>query len=224
MGDEMLNSIFPQLYFLEFSFKSPKRELPIKIDGDLKDWDKSYLIPDLMHLTGKKPFADVYFSWDYENLFIGANITDKRYAVEVDTIRFWQKDCIEVWIDLRDDKSLRVYNEHCHHFFFLPMGRKENSKLATAGECREPGSTISETYYDHPDIEISSIILEDGYSIEARIPISVIPTYDPINYPKIGFNYHINDTDGRAQWWSCGTDFQRHIDPSTWGTIELIDK
>lgn len=220
----MLNSIFPQLYFFEFSFKSPKRELPIKIDGDLKDWDKSYLIPDLMHLIGKNPFADVYFSWDYENLFIGANITDKRYAVEVDTIRFWQKDCIEVWIDLRDDKSLRVYNEHCHHFFFLPMGRKENSKLATAGECREPGSTISETYYDHPDIEISSIILEDGYSIEARIPISVIPTYDPINYPKIGFNYHINDTDGRTQWWSCGTDFQRHIDPSTWGTIELIDK
>jgi hypothetical protein len=29
--------------------------------------------------------------------------------------------------------------------------------------------------------------------------------------------------DRRAQWWSCGPDFPRHIDPGTWGSVELIN-
>jgi hypothetical protein len=69
---------------------------------------------------------------------------------------------------------------------------------------------------------VASVIKKDGYSLEARISKSAIPTYDPISYPEIGFNYHINDSDGRVQWWSCGTDFPRHRDPSTWGIVELI--
>jgi len=216
-------SIIPNTYFFEFTFRSPKRTSPIYIDGDLNDWNETYLVPDLMHIRGIEPFACIYFSWDNDNLYIGLNVSGKRNPVDVDTIRFWQRDCIEVWIDLRNDKTLRRYNEHCHQFFFLPKGRKANKELATAGECQQPGSAIQETIYDHPEIEVASIVNRGEYSLEARIPRSVIPTYDPINYPVIGFNYHLNDTDRRAQWWSCGPDFSRHTDPSTWGSVELIE-
>jgi len=196
---------------------------PIQIDGDLSDWKAYHLVPDLMHLRGADPFADVYFAWDDDNLYIGLRVTGKRSPVDVDTIRFWRRDCIEVWFDLRNDKTLRSYNEHCHQFFFLPEGRKANKELATAGECAQPGAAIQENIYDHEDIEVASVIVQGGYSLEARIPRIVIPTYDPVNHPVIGFNYHINDTDGRSQWWSCGTDFPRHRDPGTWGSIELVE-
>jgi len=219
-----MQTVIPNLYFFEFKFKSSKRVSNIKIDGNLDDWLPFYIVPDLMHLRNSVAFANVYFTWDEENIYIGLNVARKRNPVEVDSNRFWRKDCLELWLDMRNDKTKGVYTEHTHQFFFLPKGRKEDRNLATAGEASQPGSSIQEIIYDHKDIQVASIIKRDGYSLEACISRNAISTYDPINYPFIGFNYHINDTDGRTQWWSCGTDFPRHRDPSTWGTVELIGK
>ncbi len=218
-----MQSIIPNRYFFDFSFQAPKRVSLIQIDGNLDEWGEHNLVFDLMHLRNTKPFADVYFSWDDDNLYIGLNVTGKKKPVDVDTTSFWRKDCLEVWIDCRNDKTQRRYTEHCHQFFFLPKGRKANKELATAGECKQPGSPVQETIFDHEEIEVASVIGRGEYSLEARIPKSVIPTYNPTEHPVIGFNYHLNDVDKRAQWWSCGTDFPRHIDPSTWGAVELIE-
>lgn len=172
--------------FFEFTFKSPKRKTPIQIDGNLDDWNERSVVPDLMHMRGAKPFAQVCFSWDDDNLYIGLNVAGRKKPVDVDTRSLWRKDCMEVWIDLRNDKTLRRYNEHCHHFFFLPKGRKGNKELATACEWKEPGRPIQETIFDHEEIEIASIVKRREYSLEVRIPKSVIPTYDPIEHPSSG--------------------------------------
>ena len=176
-----------------------------------------------MHLRGSRSFAHVYFSWDDDNLYIGLVVTDKRKPVDVNVQRFWRKDCMELWVDLRNDKTQRTYTDCCHHFVFLPKGRRGNEELATAVEWKEPGAAIQETIFHHEDIEIASIVKRREYSLEARIPRSVIPTYDPVDHPVIGFNYHVNDVDRRRQWWSCGPDFPRQVDPSTWGSVELIE-
>lgn len=218
-----MRSVIPNRHFFEFSFRSPKMISPLKIDGDLGDWGALYLVPDLMHLRGSRPFAHVYFSWDDDNLYIGLDVTGKRKPVDVDPQRYWRKDCIEVWFDLRNDKTRRRYSEHCHQFILIPKGREGNAELATAGEFTHPGGPIQETILNHKEIEVASIVGRREYSLEARFPRSVIPTYDPINHPVIGFNYHVNDVDKRTQWWSCGQDFPRHTDPSTWGSVELIE-
>lgn len=217
-----MKSVIPNIYLFDFIFQSPKRTSPIQVDGNLDDWSARQLVPDLMHLRGNSPFAHVYFSWDDDNIYIGLNVTGKKKPVDVDNVRYQRKDSLEVRIDLRNDKTRRRYDEHCHHFFFLPKGRKENGELATAGECGQPGGPIQETIFNHEEIEVASIIGKRKYSLGVRIPKSVIPTYEPVNYPVIGFNYHINDVDKQVQWWSCGPDFPRHTDPSTWGSIELI--
>jgi hypothetical protein len=219
----MVSPIIPGTQFFDFTFHSQIAKSPIKIDGDLSDWDPACLVPDLMHLIGKIPFAEVYLTWDYDNIYIGYEVKNKINPVDVDPVRFWSMDCMELWFDLRNEKPVRAYNEHCHHFFLLPKGCKKDNQLAIAGECREPGSAIQETIYDQEEIEIVSTIKPKGYIIEARFPRSVIPTYDPSEHPVIGFNYHINNTDGKAQWWSCGTDFARQVDPSTWGSVEFAE-
>ena len=217
-----MQSAIPNTSFFEFTFRSPKRVTPIWIDGRLDDWSTPNRVPDLMHLKGMEPFAEVYLSWDDDNLYVGLHVTGKTRRVDVDATRFWQKDCLEVWIDLRNDKSRRRYSEHCHHFFILPRGRKGHKERATAGECREAGAAIQETIYDHKEIEVACIVKRREYALEARISRGVIPTYDPVHHPMIGFNYHLNDVDRRAQWWSCGPDFPRHVDPSTWGSVQLV--
>jgi len=218
-----MRSVMPSLYFFDFTFKSPKRLSPIQIDGDLSEWSTLNLVPDLMHLRSSRAFASVFLSWDDDNLYVGLDVTGKRKPAEADVNRPWRRDCMELWIDTRNDKTQSRYTEHCHHFFLIPKGRKGKPELATAVEWSEPGSAIHDTIFNHPEIEIASVIQRDAYSLEVRIPKSVIPTYDPVNHPLIGFNYHINDMDRRRQWWSCGPDFPRHADPSTWGTAELIE-
>ena len=218
-----MSSVIPNISFFEFAFRAPKQASPIRIDGRLGEWSMDNRVPDLMHLKDRTPFSQVYLSWNEEGLYIGWRVQGKRKPVEVDAVRFWRRDCLELWIDLRNDKSRRRYSEHCHHFFLLPRGHKEDRERAIVGECREPGGPIQETVYDHRGIEVASLIRKTTYALEARIPRDVIPTYDPSHHPIIGFNYHVTDTDGRAQWWSCGPDLPRHIDPSTWGAVELVE-
>jgi hypothetical protein len=218
-----MRSVMPSLYFFDFTFQAPRRTSSIKIDGNLKEWSALNLVPDLMHLRNSRPFANVFFTWDDDSIYVGFDVTGKRKPAEVLPRRPWARDCMELWIDVRNDKTRRRYSEHCHHFFLLPKGRKGKPELATASEWNQPGSAVHDTVFDHPEIEVASLVQKDAYSIEARISRGAIPTYDPVNHPVIGFNYHINDTDRRAQWWSCGTDFPRHMDPSTWGSIELIE-
>lgn len=218
-----MRSVIPNLYFFDFRFRLRKMRSPIKIDGNLNDWNDKYLVPDLMHLRGVSPFARIYLSWDNDNIYFAMNVTGKRSPTDCDNNRPWRKDGIEIWFDFRNEKPMRRYTDCCHHFFFLPKGRRNNPELATAIEWKEPGSAIQDNIFDHKSIEIASSIGRVEYSLEARISKESIPTYDPLNYPVIGFNYHINDIDRRSQWWSCGPDFPRHIDPGTWGTIELME-
>ena len=213
----------PIVSFFDFSFKSPKRSSPIKVDGDIREWDKRYLVPDLMRINRyPQKFADVYFTWDDDALYIGVRATGRFTEPEVNTTKFWLRDSLELWLDLRNDKTQQTYSKHCHHFFFLPKGRKSNPKLATAGEYKQPGSAIEDTIYDYSDIEVACTFDRLTYSMEARIPKSVIPTYDPKNYPALGFNYFINDSYGRIQFWSCNKEVPTYRDPSTWGTVELV--
>ena len=57
-----MRSVMPVEHFFDFTFRSPKMKLPPEIDGDLTDWGMPYLVPDLMHLRGSKPFAHVFLS------------------------------------------------------------------------------------------------------------------------------------------------------------------
>ena len=181
-----MSILTPNIYFFDFTFQAPKRVSPIQIDGNLDDWSARQLVPDLMHLRGNSPFAHVYFSWDDDNIYIGLNVTGKKKPVDVDNVRFWRKDCLEVWIDLRNDKTQHRYSEHCHHFFLLPKGRKENGELATAGECRQPGRQIQETILNHEEIEVASIMGRREYSLESRIPKSLYPPMTPSTILSLG--------------------------------------
>jgi hypothetical protein len=137
-----MRSVIPNLYFFDFKFKSPKRIASIKIDGNLNEWPPLYIVPDLMRLRSSMPFAQVYFTWDEDNIYIGLDVNGKRNPVDVDSNRFWRKDCMELWLDMRNDKTRHTYTEHAHQFFFLPKGRKSNRDQATAGEASQPGSSI----------------------------------------------------------------------------------
>jgi hypothetical protein len=73
----MLDILLPQRAFFSFSFSCPYRPEPPRIDGNLRDWDETCRIPDLMGVEGLNPFATLFMAWNDEGLYFGLEVRGK---------------------------------------------------------------------------------------------------------------------------------------------------
>lgn len=207
----------PMTSFFEFAYALGHRDDPPDVDGDLSDWDARYLLPHLAGMDGAPRFADVYAAWNEDWLAFAFAVRGKR-RVRVNTRRFWEGDCVEVWIDTRDVRSSHKPSRHCHHFYFLPKGGGRSGNDPVGRQA----SSFPSPKCSAEDIEVASTIGRDGYIIEAVIYATGLFGYDVDECDRIGFNYNINDTELGSQYWLWGKGFPIHADPSFWGTLELV--
>ena len=70
-------------------------------------------------------------------------------------------------------------------------------------------------------IRVASKVEASGYSLEALIPSECLSGFDPVEHPRIGFYYLIEDGDHGQQYLTVGDDLYWHVDPSTWATARL---
>ena len=62
-----------------------------------------------------------------------------------------------------------------------------------------------------------------GYQMEIRLPAVGMNGFQPREFSRLGFNYVLRDIEHGVQSWAIGRDPPLVHDPSTWGSIELID-
>ena len=70
-------------------------------------------------------------------------------------------------------------------------------------------------------IGVASQVTARGYFLEAHIPAECLSGFDPVEHPRIGFYYMLQDTDHGQQYLTVGDDLNWHVDPSTWATAIL---
>ena len=70
-------------------------------------------------------------------------------------------------------------------------------------------------------IAVASRVTSRGYSMEAHIPADCLNGFDPIEHPRIGFYYILEDRDHGQQFLTVGDDLYWYVDPSTWATAVL---
>ncbi len=192
---------------------------PPAMTGSFAAWSCQYLLPDWLAEEENPPFATVYVGWDQAGLYFGFQANLRRPPRAMPR-RFWAGDCVEVFLDLRGTLKHNEYTEHCHHFFLLPQGG--GNKTARAGRC-EPGVEHQVAIAHDDTVTVASEAFPQGYQMEAAFPRASIPTFDPVSFPNVGFNYLIREASGRTQFWSVGPELQTFRDPSTWGSLELGD-
>ena len=69
--------------------------------------------------------------------------------------------------------------------------------------------------------EIASHVTRTSYVLEAHIPASCLSGFDPIEHPRIGLYYMLEDRDHGQQYLTVGDDLSWYVDPSTWATAVL---
>lgn len=214
-----MNLTVPRRAFFGFSFACQHRSPPT-LDGNLRDWDESFRIPDLMSLEGQSSFADLFMGWNDDGLYFALEVSGKK-SYKVDPKNYWQADCLELWIDTRDMKDLHRANRFCHHFFFLPGGRGRDGKSpigrqTTIEKAREQAPPCPED-----SIRVALKRLKSSYRMEIALPATGLNGFQPREFEHLGFNYTLRDCE-RVQSWSVGR-VAAVTDPSTWGSVQLTE-
>ena len=164
-------------------------------------------LPDLLDIR----LAKVQMWWAQNGLFFTFEINRK-----FDEPHFPAGDCIELFIDTRDQKSATI-TPFCHHFFFLP--ERMDGKMA--GEV-----TRFRTDERHPlaDPDLLKIVRK-GKIFEIFIPKEALHGYDPSQFKRLGLNYKVLGSDGKWQVLSASPEdckIEQH--PSLWASVVLETK
>ncbi len=216
-----MSTLVPTRFLFHFEFPLRYRAQLPGVEGDLAGWRDDERLPDLGAIEGREPFADVWACWNETGLAIACRVSGKRRPLQCDPRAFWAGDNLRICTDMRDARTNRRATRYCQQFFFLPTGGGKGGKEPVAGITK-----IKRAREDAPTsaverIRVAASVRPDGYSLEARIPRECLAGFDPVEHPRIGFYYIVEDADFGQQYLTIGDDLYWYVDPSTWATAVL---
>lgn len=214
--------------------RATRRVKPLKIDGDLKDWDRAYpLVPRNARMF--KDFRSVmYMKWDPDNVYIAGEVKlDHDKITMRDPKQFWLDDCVEFWIDSKNTKLSMEFPRENHHFVFTPPDKVP----AVVGQIKY-GNTASlgvaggSVYYKQGQMGIQwATKTRKGYfSFEIKLPRGTeLREFEPYGGNYVGFNYIASSGVEHRLYWASDKMWDNAsaatyvwVNPSIWGDVELV--
>lgn len=216
-----MTQLVPNRFLFDLEFPLRYRAHLGKLDGRAAGWSDEDRLPELGSMDGAPPFANVWACWNETGLAIACRVAGKTRALRCDPKRFWTSDHLRLCTDMRDARSNKRATRFCQQFHFLPIGGGVGGKKAVAG-----ASKIKRAREDAPTIpagriQVASRVSGTGYTLEAFIPRECLSGFDPVEHPRIGFYYILEDSELGQQYLTVGDDLYWYVDPSTWATAVL---
>ncbi len=188
------------------------------------DLNESHRLIGLSEIDGEAPFADVRAAWNEQGLFFSVTVQGKRQPLWCRDTRLDESDGLQVWIDTRATHSIHRASRFCHRFAFLPAGAGAKNLEPTADQL-----IINRARENAPPVRprqlgVASRVTKSGYQLWAHLPVDVLQGFDPTEHPNLGFTYALLDRELGLQTFSAGTEYPYEEDPSTWATLELVNR
>lgn len=213
----MTDSLTKQLYYKNTRLNIPKSLSPITIDGDRNEEGWTHYVSETLgaaqQLSGTATGSvtnDVYMTWDPDNLYVFADVTDPTPRVNTRTgINIWDGDNLELFLGAKD-----VYEDG--------MIKKEDRQLIiSAGE----GNLYH--WYNAPaqaEVEASVVSSENGYRIEAAIPWEALDLQAPEIGTELRMDVGFGDAEvgKRVRQWMWNGTTQNSGNRSGWGMATLV--
>ena len=198
------------------------RAKDLTIDGRLDDWpDRARMPAWMLGSTHGRPDAKVYLAWAPEGIY-GAVEVPGAVLDKTDPRSFWSGNCLEIFIDSRNEKRQRAYGPGDHQFWFVPLVEE---KRVYAGQWKQ-GSEISETRYDIPGIRGAALATPGGYVMEFLLPAAEIQKFKPAAGGAIGLNLNLTIKGRqfpREVYWPAPKSLNIQVRPGAWGSMDLVE-
>ncbi len=205
---------------LLFDFEIPLRycATPPRLTGELADWSDDRMLPPLCRLEGRAPYAPVYACWNETGLYVATVVTGKGRPLHCDPEQYWKSDCLRLCTDMRDTRTIKRASRYCQQFYFMPTGGGPKRDRPAAGavplqRAREAAPAVAAEL-----LQVAARVTSSGYRLEAHISAAALSGFDPVEHPRIGFTYMLEDRDHGQQYLTVGDDLYWYVDPSTWAT------
>lgn len=207
-----------------FSFELPIHHCPQtpRVDGDVSQWDRKYLVPPLSELEGEDPGADVYWGWNEEGFYAVFEIDGRHTRPRCDPKHWWKGDGLRLCLDTRDARDIRRATRFCHFFYLLPLGGGAGGKLPVVGTHRMSRAKEPPPPVDTSLIKVAADVHRQGYTLEVAIPAVCLSGWDPSEHARIGVFYKVRDTELGDQHLTVDDEMGWNVDPSTWATGVLV--
>ena len=184
----------------------------VKIDGKLEEWGDIDKFPIRIDQPGQvvigTPHTKLYIpkidwkgpedlsmkaalAYDYKNLYIAIRVYDDKLmnlTAKANPQCSYQGDCVEIFIDGRGEEKQgdSRYTQDVYQALFVPAMTDFPAPIYHLGQPLE---------YRLSGMAFNSAILEDGYSLEIRIPLSNFPRVNFKSGANIGFDIAVDDKD-----------------------------
>lgn len=214
-----------------------KARQPITIDGDLSDWQLSKFEKDQVAYLAKGSglvkagifenaddcSGEFYILYDSENFYFAAVVKDNAVIGNQRGVDIWRDDAVEFWIDAKGDAGIfnnMPFNPGCYQIDFAPLTKDG-----------KPGSYVYRNINTRPvndAIKVASKILkgpkDNGYVIEAAVPIRAITGLELKEGKVLGVNFSISDKDSeKGDWKHIIWSGQQEDDATQWGKLRVKD-
>lgn len=207
--------------FFNYSFKCFYRTKKSDLDGNLKDWEDRFLVPDLVEIESESKFADFYMAWNERGLYFAVRVLGVP-CPEVHPKRPIKGDGLQVWLDTRNVRDTHRASRYCHHFTFLPTGGGLDGQEPFGRQYQIKRARGQAKLCDPKQLRIASRLLKSEYQMEVYLPSEVLTGFDPEENNRLGFNYLVKDRKLGRQYWTVDESLPTSYDPSLWGIVELV--
>jgi len=219
-----VTALIPNRFLFDFEFPLHYRSVLPAIDGKLDDWTDDDLLPRLAEVDGNEEYGDVWACWNEGGISVACRVTGKRKPLRCDPRTFWKSDHLRLCTDMRDARSNKRATRFCQQFYFLPAGGGPGGRESVGGISKIKRAREDAPLIPVERIEVASHVSGSGYTLEAHIPAECLSGFDPVEHPRIGFYYILEDRDHGQQYLTVGDDLYWYVDPSTWATAVLGKK
>lgn len=212
--DVEVEKFFP-IYFSE-------TDVPV-IDGEFDDWEglEGIHVRTMVYGGTFKPDnADGHFVYrtDGANLYLFADVTDddpRTNAYEI--AQAWRGDSIEIFFG----------TDTSNHRFYKPTDVRVRIASNDMEDINNVKVSLNDVLTTNPEIKVAYVFGENGYKIEAVLPLAVLGNNNLKLNQKVRGDFQINDADGGKEryglihWNSRGDN--TYLDAASWGNGKVVE-
>lgn len=213
----MVESLLPARFFFRFAAGCHYR--PAGADAELGE---QYRLPSFGEIEQQQSFADVRAAWNPDGLTFSVTIENKKHPCWCRENKLEDSDGMQLWIDTRDTHNIHRASRFCHRFIFLPFGGGRSFESPVADQLLIDRARENANPVRPGMLRVRTDKLKTGYRMRMFIPAAALTGFNPDDHPRLGFTYAIFDREFGEQTFSVGSEFPYQVDPSLWGTLEML--
>ncbi|MCK9554555.1 cellulase family glycosylhydrolase [bacterium] len=207
---------------------------PIIIDGNIMDWTKEGYREELLGIVSKESgcyqaegtikdsidcSARFFVKHDKDNLYFLVVVTDNEIYGRSSRASIWKNDCVEIWIDAKNNASLinnMPNNPNCFQINISPISDGKEYPSIWVYRNDDANELKKQIQF------FSKIIASDsgsGYFAEVKIPVAALGIGPLEKNQILGFNISVSDVDTSKNWSHMLWNGTKEDDATEWGQI-----